>query len=590
MTTSPFYEKNRRRAILPEVAAKIKQITGAEPVLGFEKMLDTGDAEAGADRHAGFMFSRDRREWKLSLSAQKGMQWQTEAVPAAAHVVFLLPVGFGNGSPLPQPSGAWDIFVNDRFAISVRTVNHDQLWQNEKCALAFTANRIETAPPHGSLTLSSLITNESSAAFGPALLKVPANFVQPDQPATIRIEPRCAVSTRWFQLSTTANFVVGSDIYHAANLLAHGPQRRLGDFDIYFGDIHTHSGQVLDACENNGCGMGTREENYAYARGPGGLDFYALTDHEWQIDPAKADAYFDLAETWNADGRFVCLPGYEYTNLLYGHRNVYFKTRGGILFGTNRDNGRPTLDPALCTTPAELWAALAENRVPCLTVPHHSTATAHPLNLDFFHPQFDRLFEIYSSWGSSEYYGDFPRGVSDRFRSGDYRDAVRRGLKMGLIASADGHDGHPGNAQSPLVKHHHIFHFCGSGRAAVLVPELSRAAVFDALYDRRCYATTGVPILLDVSLNGASMGRELTELPYGKYPLLKIKCRGSNGIDHLRIIKNGRVVHTHFCHNELSCDWAWEDAAFRRDQLNSYYVRVVQRDYESAWSSPVWVG
>ncbi len=44
------------------------------------------------------------------------------------------------------------------------------------------------------------------------------------------------------------------------------------------------------------------------------------------------------------------------------------------------------------------------------------------------------------------------------------RPALARGHRFGFIASADAHDGHPGNAQSPLVKHHHQIHFLGSGR------------------------------------------------------------------------------------------------------------------------------
>ena len=167
---------------------------------------------------------------------------------------------------------------------------------------------------------------------------------------------------------------------------------------------------------------------------------------------------------------------------------------------------------------------------------------------------------------------------------------MQKGFRMGLMASSDGHDGHPGNAQSPMTKHHHIFHHLGSGYIAVLADELTRANVFDAMYDRRCYATTGVPIVLWFDINGKVMGREIEPLAEGVKPLLNIVCRGTNGIDHLRIVKNSRVVNTTFCHGEHEYEMQFRDADYDPGEASYYYVRIVQVDGESAWSSPIWIG
>ena len=589
---NPFFGGGGRRAILGEIREVLRKKIGAAPVYGFAQMLEPGDALVNTARISGFA-ETGGQEWLLRLSSKKGMTWRTDAVPDenADSVAFLLNFGFGNGSPLPQPTGAWQLFVNGRPAVRIRGVNHSQLWPGAECAFAFAANRIESAAPYASLCLSSIIKEESSAAFGPALLKVPTAWLEVGKAATIRVEPIADVpSTHWLQIGHCANMMQTSDIWAAANVLARDGHPQIGDYRLFFGDIHTHSGQVMDLCENRGCGMGSRVDNYEYARGPGALDFYALTDHEWQIDPVKADEYLRLADTYHEDGRFVCLPGFEYTNLLYGHRNVYFRSSGGRVFNTNTDWGGPTLDPSKCNSPQDLWRAMEATGVPFITVPHHPSATSHPLNLDFHDARYDRLYEIYSSWGSSEYYGDFPRGVSDRFRSGDFHDAMRRGQRYGVIASSDGHDGHPGNAQSPLIKHHHIFHFCGSGRAAVLASELTRTAVFDALYARRCYATTGVPIVLDCTVCNAVIGSEIPALSPGRVPQVRFSCVGTNGLDHIRIVKNGQIVHTIPCHGQHTVQGEWEDKGYNSESTSSYYVRAVQVDRESAWSSPVWVG
>ena len=590
---NPFYGEGNRRAIQGEIRFSFQDLTNSTLVCGFEQMIDAGEAILNTNRISGFNEAGDRREWLLRLSSSKGMSWNTKSVPenCVDAVSFVLNIGLGNGDPLPQPTGAWEFWVNGKFALSIRGVNHSQLWRGSECVLAFAASRIESAPPYCSLCLSSILKNESTAAFGPALLKVPVRWLERGRAATIEVRPVCAESsTRWLQLAPSASLVQNSDIWAVADMLTRDPHPRAGDYKVFFGDIHTHSGQIPDQCTSPACGMGSRESNYEYAKGPGALDFYSLTDHEYQIDPANVGEYMGLADLYNENGRFACLPGFEYTNLLYGHRNVYFRDSGGSVFNSNINGGRPTLDPASCNTPADLWHAMERTGIPFITVPHHPSATAHPLNLDFHDSRYDRLYEIYSSWGSSEYYGDYPRGSSDRFHVSDFQDAMRRGLRYGVMASSDGHDGHPGNAQSPLHKHHHIFHFCGSGRAVVLAPELTRADVFDALYARRCYATTGVPLLLNCTVSGAVMGSEIPALPSGSVPQVSLSCVGTNGLDHIRIIKNGRIVHTIPCHGQRTFRYEWEDKDYQHERTVSYYVRVVQVDRESAWSSPVWVG
>lgn len=576
-----------------ELERYIAERTGSAVVLGFSEMTDAGGATVGGERIAGFMETHERDEWILPLRAKRGLSWKTAVVPGTDldRVSFLLSTGFGNGSPLPQPSGQWDIYCNERFALSVRVVKHSQLWRGRECTFAFAANRIEAAEPFGSLCLSSALTRESFAAFGPALLTVPTAWLEPGQAATIRIEPKSDVeSTRWFCLGVASDILFRCDIDQAVMLLANDARPNVDGYNLYFGDIHTHSGQELDETDNRGCGMGSWEENYEYAKGPGGLDFYALTDHEWQIPSDDPSRYFELADRYTERGRFACIPAFEFTSQGYGHRNVYFRAAGGTVVNANRRGGRPTLDLEYCTTPDELWTQLEACGVPFMTVPHHPSSASHPCTWDFYNPKYDRLVEVYSVWGSSEYYGDFPKGVTDRHRSLDVREALNRGLRVGLIASADGHDGHPGNAQSPLVKHHHQFHHLGSGRAVVLASELTREAVFDALHARRCYATTGVPIVLSFTVNGALVGSELPALSSRERPQLKVTCRATNGIDHVRIVKNGRVVQTVPCHGEHACDIEWEDADYVPSRPSHYYARVVQVDRESAWSSPIWIG
>ena len=577
------------RASTGDITAYVADRTGCSLTAGFAEMLDAGSSIPGGRRISGFMEDYGLGEWKLGVSGSRGLVWRTAAVAGDTcdRVAFLFSFGFGNGSPLPQPSGRWDIFCNDRFALSIRVVNHDQLWRNGPCQLAFTANRNCTAPPYASMTLSSIIRDESVATFGPAILVVPRSWVATGSQAVIRVEPRGEYqSSRWFQLGTGPD-PIATDLYGAVNLVA-GETRAIGGSNLYFGDIHTHSGQVLEEKENNGCGRGTRRSNYEYARGPGGLDFYTLTEHEWQVDPERIPALFSLADEYEESGKFACIPGYEFTNLNYGHRNIYFRESTGTIINSSTPWGPLTLDPAISTKPEALWNALEAHGTEFMSVPHHPSAASHPFNWNTYHPRYDRLVEVYSSWGSSEYAGDFPRGMTDRFASLYAREALNRGYRLGMIASSDGHDGHPGNAQGTFDAHEYGYHFLGSGRAVVLAPDLSRDSVFSALWNRRCYGTTGVPIALSFTLDGELMGSEIESYAADRRPELEIKCRGAGGIDHVRIVKNGRTVVTDFAHGERDYSLRWCDPEPGGNSDSYYYVRVVQGDRESAWSSPIW--
>jgi hypothetical protein len=576
-----------RRSRHGEVADYIAKEHGISMAEGFSEMVFCG-GRPGGRYTTPFLESHDTREWFLPLTADGPLRWDSKPLPddLEEKVGFALGVGFGNGSPLPQPTGRWDIAVNGRQAISVRVVKHSQLWTNDDCAFAFSANRIEAAPHGGSLHLSSTLTAEAFAAFGPAMLVVPRDWVEPGKPVQITVTAKCrGTSTRWFMLTPAPSILTSTDIYRTLDVLE-GERPTVSGKNVYFGDIHTHSG-VYRGEPSGGCGTGSREENYDYAAGPAGIDFHCLSDHECQIEPDGVEEYFAFADRYNKPGTFVTLRGYEFTSIVYGHRNIYFRGSGGTVFNACRDWYMMATDYANATTVPELWPALEACGESFLSVPHHPPAVSHPFNWDLFNPKHERLVEVYSIWGSSEYYGDVPRGIADRHPGLYVREALKRGYRFGLIASSDGHDGQPGNSQRRPYED--CGRHGGSGWAAVLTDELTRENVFDALYARRCYGTSGVPIVLSVEVNGAVMGSELPAMSSGK-PVLRVVCDGANGIDHIRIVKNGQFAHTHFCHGEWHSELEWTDDHYDPSGANFYYVRVVQVDGESAWSSPIWVG
>ena len=124
-----------------------------------------------------------------------------------------------------------------------------------------------------------------------------------------------------------------------------------------------------------------------------------------------------------------------------------------------------------------------------------------------------------------------------------------------------------------------------SPSAAILAPNLTREALFDALATRRCYATTHGDVVLrfygDEQVQGAVLSPRSTVALSGD-----IESR-SGVISLVELTGNGTVLAT------------WEPEQTRTFHFDStqevpglpswYYLRVTLINGHQAWSSPIWV-
>jgi len=344
----------------------------------------------------------------------------------------------------------------------------------------------------------------------------------------------------------------------------------------YWGELHSHTHYSWD---------GVGDDNFRYARYVSGLDFYAMTDHSlppigkytqglgphvWEEYTAKTDRYYE-------PGEFVTLHAYEASfGPPYGHHNVFFRGRPG-----------PLLVPGDVTLP-ELWNALTAGEA--LTIPHHPGKFPHPIYWFPHNDEIDRNIEIYSGHGLSESYDprgplSFERsqftGVSKSVHGPQYvQDAWMQGLKLSTIASTDDHRAHPAQP-----------HY---GRAAVAATGLTRDEVFEGLYHRRTYGTTGVKILMDFSINGVPMGGMAD---VSGSPRLQIEAHGTDTIEFVEVLRYSKsdgaflVLYTLYP-DGADFTWSETDSTFKEDSI--YYIRLrqtrlVRTRVAMAWSSPIWV-
>ena len=120
---------------------------------------------------------------------------------------------------------------------------------------------------------------------------------------------------------------------------------------------------------------------------------------------------------------------------------------------------------------------------------------------------------------------------------------------------------------------------------AVMAAGNDRVSIFDAIFARRCYATTGARILLEFSADGHSMGEEFVGT---REPLFEVKVHGEQAIRTVQLKKDGHTIHTWTPESgTLDTSVSYREKADARGHF--YYAIVNQVDGHRAISSPIWI-
>ena len=158
------------------------------------------------------------------------------------------------------------------------------------------------------------------------------------------------------------------------------------------------------------------------------------------------------------------------------------------------------------------------------------------------------------------------------------RDALDRGYRLGFVGSGDTHDGHPGAYQRKPVL---------GGLAGILTEERTRAGVLAALRARRVYATNGPRMLLRASLAGRPMGSKLSLSEIGDSPELAVRVVADAPLERIDLIRSGTVAESVKAAARTEIDFVRRLDDLRPGEY--LYVRAVQQNDGTAWSSPWWI-
>ena len=359
-------------------------------------------------------------------------------------------------------------------------------------------------------------------------------------------------------------------------------------FAAYFGQLHSHTAEYSD-------GSGTLNEALDYVKGipeNDNVDFVAFTDHSNYFDstsaPNPAEALYDTskmtsasANKWTAYNNTIdnfnasspdriALAGYEMTwSGGPGHINTF--NTPGIVSRNNSTLNDKTGDAGLKDYYNLLIEAGNEGVTSINQLNHPGTTFGNFSDFAYYTPALDnyvQLVEVGNGEGQVGAGGYYPSYEQ-------YIMALDKGWHVAPTNNQDNHKGSWGNAND--------------ARNVIYADSLTEEGLFDAIRDRRLYATEDKNLEISYTLDGHMMGSQLGTDDVGENVKIAVTVYDPDYNDAISkvevVVNSGRVAYTWDsipASGELSCTIP---AAY-----SYYFIRVTQMDGNLAVTAPVWVG
>ena len=329
----------------------------------------------------------------------------------------------------------------------------------------------------------------------------------------------------------------------------------------FWGDVHGQSEETI--------GTGSARQYMEFARDKAFVDITGHQGNDFQITKEFWAELNEIIAEFNEPGRFVTLPGYEWSGntFLGGDRNVFYMTEDRPIYRSSHALINDLSDADTdCGTAGELFEKLIENDENALCLAHCGGRYA---DVKVAHDgRVEKSVEVHSSWGTFEWI---------------LQDALEMGYRVGTVCNSDGHKGRPGASYPGSSKFGAI-----GGLTCFLIPELTRAAVFECYRKRHHYGTTGNRMILDVTAEfdtdgqlyhddpalGPAEGHSAREAIMGDIvhlqsgsAMLKVHAIGSAPIERIDIFNGLEHLSTHrpFSQADLGSRIrvVWEGAEYR---------------------------
>ena len=331
------------------------------------------------------------------------------------------------------------------------------------------------------------------------------------------------------------------------------------DWNVYFGQLHAHT--------NISDGTGSVEEAFDYASKVENLDFFAVTDHSDSFDNAGAGAIGSdgagISADWAAGKQAAASVTNENFVGLFGFEMTWPEDKQLGHISTFNTPGWQTRDQE----DFENVPAALENYYKALTtVPGSVSQFNHPDTIhgdferfDHYSPKYDEVVSLLEIAGED--------GAVD---CEYYNLALDKGWHVAPTNNQNNHTGSWGDASS--------------ARTAILSKTLTEESLYDAMKDRRVYATQDSDLTVYYELNGAVMGSIIPKSEEAEITVF-LSDLTDTAIGNVEVVADGGAV--------LAKQWVETPTKMLELSVpggyNYYYLRITQPDGDVAVTAPVWM-
>ena len=288
--------------------------------------------------------------------------------------------------------------------------------------------------------------------------------------------------------------------------------------NLYWGDMHGQTKETV--------GTGTPDLYFSFARDYSKMDFCAWQGNDFQITDETWVNINKVVKEYNQPNKYITFLGYEWsgTTPVGGDHNIYFLNDNQKIHRSYHwQIDMKKRDGTERSPISKLWNEF-DKRDDVMAVPHVGGRYG---NLDYYNSKFIHNIEIHSHHGTFQWM---------------LEDALKKKLKVGVVAASDDHTCRPGLSYPTRVTSRGgfvSFDVIG-GYTGVYSKNLSRKAIWDALIKRHCYGTTGERIILEVKCNNNIMG---DEFKVDKPPIIDIKAYGTDIISEIEIKRGIETIY-----------------------------------------------
>ena len=419
-----------------------------------------------------------------------------------------------------------------------------------------TSPKVLVSPEGGEIGAEEEITLSCDGESAGIYFAVSADGVnyQPDMPYTAPICFEKGFAAAYLKAYSKAEGCEPGEVTQAVFTEKFTP-----DWNVYFGQLHAHT--------NLSDGTGSVEEAFDYASKVENLDFFAVTDHSDSFDNADAGAIgadgAGISTGWAAGKQAAASVTNEDFVGLFGFEMTWPEDKQLGHISTFNTPGWQTRDQAdfenVPTALEHYYKALT-------TVPGSVSQFNHP---DIIHGDFER-FDHYSP--------EYDEAISLLEIAGEdgavdceyYHLALDKGWHVAPTNNQNNHNGQWGDTSR--------------ARTVILAETLTEEALYDAMKDRRVYATQDSDLTVYYTLNGAVMGSILPKSEEAEITVF-LSDPTDEAIGNVEVVADGGEV----------IDSAYVGTPAKVLELSVpggysyYYLRVTQPDGDVAVTAPVWM-